>query len=66
MHCAKRCDLSTVLSSMVCHNDPVRHFSSGALSSAEGESAWKVLCSCLSNGWSRRGSASHCIPMLVY
>ena len=29
MHCAKQCDVSTVLNSMVCHNDPVRHFSSG-------------------------------------
>ena len=29
MHCAKRCDVSTVLNSMVYHNDPVRHFSSG-------------------------------------
>ena len=35
MDCAKRCDVSTVLNSMVCHNDPVRHFSSGPLSSAE-------------------------------
>ena len=29
MHCAKRCDVRTVLNSMVCHNDPVRHFSCG-------------------------------------
>ena len=29
IHCAKRCDVSTVLNSMACHNDPVRHFSSG-------------------------------------
>ena len=65
IHCAKRCDVSTVLNSMVCHNDPVRHFSR-ALSSAENESAWKLLCSCFSNVWSRRGSARQCIPMLVY
>ena len=38
MHCAKRRDVSTVLNSMVCHSDPVRHFSTGALSFAEGES----------------------------
>ena len=31
MHCAKRCDVSTVSNSMVCHSDPVRHFSSGTL-----------------------------------
>ena len=23
MHCAKECDVSTVLNSMLCHNDPV-------------------------------------------
>ena len=65
MHCAKRCDVSTVLNSMVCHNGPVRHFSR-ALSSAEGESAWKLLCTCFINVWSRRGSARHCILMLMY
>ena len=57
----QHCDVRTV-SNRVWHATVTHSYPLGP----DPESAWKLLCSCLSNDWSRRGSASHCIPMLVF
>ena len=61
MHCAKRCDVSTVSNSMVCHIDPVRHFSSGPLSSAE----VRVLGNSCAGALAMIG-AGGVVPVIVY